>query len=46
MQRVQGWDKRYQYLFFAAEPYEIIAFKVIVSKYATVKLEEMTCCFC
>ncbi|KAG0565916.1 hypothetical protein M758_7G022400 [Ceratodon purpureus] len=27
-QRVQGWDKRYQYLLFAAEPYEIIAFKV------------------
>lgn len=28
-QRVQAWDKRYQYLLFAAEPYEIIAFKVI-----------------
>ncbi|XP_024396905.1 uncharacterized protein [Physcomitrium patens] len=27
-QRVQAWDKRYQYLLFAAEPYEIIAFKV------------------
>lgn len=27
-QRIQGWDKRYQYLLFAAEPYEIIAFKV------------------
>eukprot|EP00262_Sarcandra_glabra_P003589 TRINITY_DN1432_c1_g1_i1.p1 TRINITY_DN1432_c1_g1~~TRINITY_DN1432_c1_g1_i1.p1 ORF type:complete len:352 (-),score=48.28 TRINITY_DN1432_c1_g1_i1:203-1258(-) len=27
-QRVQSWDKRYQYLLFAAEPYETIAFKV------------------
>ncbi|XP_041027693.1 splicing factor 3A subunit 2 [Juglans microcarpa x Juglans regia] len=27
-QRVQPFDKRYQYLLFAAEPYEIIAFKV------------------
>ncbi|PIA43612.1 hypothetical protein AQUCO_01900185v1 [Aquilegia coerulea] len=27
-QRVQSCDKRYQYLLFAAEPYEIIAFKV------------------
>ncbi|KAF4403350.1 hypothetical protein G4B88_007996 [Cannabis sativa] len=27
-QRVQQFDKRYQYLLFAAEPYEIIAFKV------------------
>ncbi|CAM6011764.1 hypothetical protein CY35_12G047400 [Sphagnum magellanicum] len=27
-QRVQPWDKLYQYLLFAAEPYEIIAFKV------------------
>ncbi|KAL6336631.1 hypothetical protein AAG906_035945 [Vitis piasezkii] len=27
-QRVQSFDKRYQYLLFAAEPYEIIAFKV------------------
>ncbi|XP_057514121.1 uncharacterized protein LOC130795867 [Actinidia eriantha] len=27
-QRVQSFDKRYQYLMFAAEPYEIIAFKV------------------
>ncbi|BBH07743.1 hydroxyproline-rich glycoprotein family protein [Prunus dulcis] len=27
-QRVQSVDKRYQYLLFAAEPYEIIAFKV------------------
>ncbi|KAJ8622777.1 hypothetical protein MRB53_031306 [Persea americana] len=27
-QRVESWDKRYQYLLFAAEPYEIIAFKV------------------
>lgn len=31
LQRVQGWDKRYQYLLFAAEPYEIIAFKVSTS---------------
>ncbi|XP_050384602.1 uncharacterized protein LOC126801177 isoform X1 [Argentina anserina] len=27
-QRVQSFEKRYQYLLFAAEPYEIIAFKV------------------
>ncbi|GMH28755.1 hypothetical protein Nepgr_030598 [Nepenthes gracilis] len=27
-QRVEAFDKRYQYLLFAAEPYEIIAFKV------------------
>ncbi|XP_028777141.1 splicing factor 3A subunit 2-like isoform X2 [Neltuma alba] len=27
-QRVQPFDKRFQYLLFAAEPYEIIAFKV------------------
>lgn len=27
-QRVQSCDKKYQYLLFAAEPYEIIAFKV------------------
>ncbi|XP_015870980.2 uncharacterized protein LOC107408128 [Ziziphus jujuba] len=27
-QRVQPFDKRYQYLLFAADPYEIIAFKV------------------
>ncbi|TXG58423.1 hypothetical protein EZV62_016252 [Acer yangbiense] len=27
-QRVQPFDKRFQYLMFAAEPYEIIAFKV------------------
>ncbi|KAL6977373.1 Splicing factor 3A subunit 2 [Sarracenia purpurea var. burkii] len=27
-QRLQSFDKRYQYLLFAAEPYEIIAFKV------------------
>ncbi len=26
---MQPWDKLYQYLLFAAEPYEIIAFKVI-----------------
>jgi len=29
LQRVQPFDKRYQYLLFAAEPYEIIAFKVL-----------------
>jgi hypothetical protein len=28
MQRVQPFDKRYQYLLFAAEPYETISFKV------------------
>jgi len=27
-QKVEAWDKRYQYLLFAAEPYEVIAFKV------------------
>ena len=27
-QKVEAWDKRYQYLMFAAEPYEVIAFKV------------------
>ena len=27
-QKVEAWDKRYQYILFAAEPYEIIAFKV------------------
>uniref|UniRef100_A0A804LHJ4 Splicing factor 3a subunit 2 n=1 Tax=Zea mays TaxID=4577 RepID=A0A804LHJ4_MAIZE len=27
-QKVQSWDKRYQYLLFAADPYEIIAFKI------------------
>ncbi|KAK9158662.1 hypothetical protein Scep_005236 [Stephania cephalantha] len=27
-QRVQSFDKRYQYLLFAAEPYEIIGFKI------------------
>jgi len=27
-QKVEPWDKRYQYLVFAAEPYETIAFKV------------------
>ncbi|MCI05587.1 splicing factor 3A subunit 2-like, partial [Trifolium medium] len=26
--RVQPFDKRYQYLLFAAEPYETISFKV------------------
>jgi hypothetical protein len=29
VQKVETWDKRYQYLLFAAEPYEIIGFKVI-----------------
>lgn len=28
MQKIQAFDKRYQFLLFAAEPYEIIAFKV------------------
>lgn len=27
-QKVEAWDKKYQYLLFAAEPYEVIAFKV------------------
>ena len=27
-QKVETWDKRYQYLLVAAEPYEVIAFKV------------------
>ncbi|KAL8516740.1 hypothetical protein ACS0TY_015124 [Phlomoides rotata] len=27
-QKIQPFDKRYQYLLFAAEPYEIVAFKV------------------
>lgn len=27
-QKVEPWDKRYQYLLFAADPYEVIAFKV------------------
>lgn len=31
-QRVQSFDKRYQYLLFAAEPYEIIAFKAFHSQ--------------
>uniref|UniRef100_A0A453IGB6 SF3A2 domain-containing protein n=1 Tax=Aegilops tauschii subsp. strangulata TaxID=200361 RepID=A0A453IGB6_AEGTS len=26
-QKIQSWDKRYQYLLFAAEPYEVIGFK-------------------
>lgn len=29
-QKIEPFDKRYQYLLFAAEPYEIIAFKVII----------------
>jgi hypothetical protein len=24
----KAWDKKYQYLMFAAEPYEVVAFKV------------------
>jgi splicing factor 3A subunit 2 len=28
VQKVETWDKRYQYLLFAAEPYEIIGFKI------------------
>lgn len=27
-QRVEPWDKKYQYILFAAEPYESIGFKV------------------
>jgi len=27
-QKVEAWDKKYQYLMFAAEPYEVISFKV------------------
>ncbi|CAI7743261.1 unnamed protein product [Closterium sp. NIES-54] len=27
-QRVESWDKNFQYLLFAAEPYEIISFKI------------------
>ncbi|GJN08382.1 hypothetical protein PR202_ga26293 [Eleusine coracana subsp. coracana] len=27
-QKVESWDRRYQYLLFAAEPYETIAFKI------------------
>ena len=27
-QKKESWDKRYQFLLFAAEPYEVIAFKV------------------
>ena len=27
-QKKEAWDKAYQYLLFAAEPYEVIAFKV------------------
>ena len=27
-QRVETWDKKYQYILFAAEPYESIGFKV------------------
>lgn len=27
-QKVEAWDKRYQYVVFAAEPYEVVAFKV------------------
>uniref|UniRef100_A0A0D9VS84 Matrin-type domain-containing protein n=1 Tax=Leersia perrieri TaxID=77586 RepID=A0A0D9VS84_9ORYZ len=27
-QKVESWDKKYQYLLFAAEPYEIIGFKI------------------
>lgn len=28
VQRVEPWNKDYQYLLFAAEPYEIISFRV------------------
>lgn len=27
-QKTEAWDKAYQYLLFAAEPYEVVAFKV------------------
>ncbi len=27
-QKKEAWDKKYQFLLFAAEPYEVIAFKV------------------
>lgn len=27
-QKKEAWDKTYQYLLFAAEPYEVVAFKV------------------
>lgn len=27
-QKKEAWDKKYQYLLFAADPYEVIAFKV------------------
>ena len=27
-QRKEAWDSKYQYLLFAAEPYEVISFKV------------------
>ncbi len=27
-QKKEAWDKGYQYLLFAAEPYEVVAFKV------------------
>eukprot|EP00240_Pyramimonas_obovata_P013655 CAMPEP_0118933674 /NCGR_PEP_ID=MMETSP1169-20130426/12123_1 /TAXON_ID=36882 /ORGANISM="Pyramimonas obovata, Strain CCMP722" /LENGTH=227 /DNA_ID=CAMNT_0006876467 /DNA_START=193 /DNA_END=873 /DNA_ORIENTATION=- len=27
-QKVEPWDKRYQFLLFAAEPYEVISFKI------------------
>lgn len=27
-QKIESWDKRYQYLLFAADPYEIISFKI------------------
>lgn len=30
-QKIESFDKRYQYLLFAAEPYETISFKVILS---------------
>ena len=27
-QRKEAWDKKYQFLLFSAEPYEVVAFKV------------------
>lgn len=37
-QRIQPFEKRYQYLLFAAEPYEIISFKVYLIIYEMVDI--------
>jgi splicing factor 3A subunit 2 len=37
-QRVEPPDKKWQYLLFAAEPYETIAFKVMLALFLSVKL--------